>query len=222
MEGMNMLNNNKCCFIFAIILGLAVWAPTGIIAQNPTAPITFEDDSWNCPCDHSRLEMLAYPPCSLCWEAEEQPPDVVYFFVRDIDPLKPNRWLILPRAHTRGMQHFSDLNAADSQVLWAAAIEKAKALWGNQWGLAVNGDGGNTQCHAHAHIGKLPDGVEDRSILFKKGRAPVPGKEQITLKGPEDIKAPANGESFWIHPFEGGLHLHIEDRLASAEFVLMR
>jgi CDP-diacylglycerol pyrophosphatase len=166
--------------------------------------------------------MLAYPPCSLCWEAEAQPADVAYFFIKDVDPRKPNRWLILPRAHTRGMQSLSDLNDADSSRFWAAAIEKAQSLWGNQWGLAVNGDDGRTQCHAHAHIGKLLPEAESRDFLVKVGWSPVPGKEPIMLKGPEEIKAPTNGESFWIHPFGGGLHFHIEDSQASAEFVLMR
>jgi CDP-diacylglycerol pyrophosphatase len=221
-RGMKVPNNKRCYFIFAILLGLAAGTLPPAGAQNPTDSSAQEDDNWLCPCDHSRYEMLAYPMCSLCWEAEMQPPDVAYFFLKDIDPLKPNRWLILPTAHTRGMQSLSDLSAADSRIFWAAAVEKAQAMWGKQWGIAVNGNDGRTQCHAHAHIGKLLDGTEDSYYLFKAGWAPGPGKAPITLKGPEEIKAPANGESFWIHPLGDGLHLHIEDRQASAEFVLMR
>ena len=197
-----------------------VWARAA--PQFPTTAFKPDYES-RCPCDHSIVEpLLAYPQCSLCLESEFHPPDPPFFFVQDINPEKPNRWLILPRLHDKGMQNMSDLSATESSKFWAAAIRKGEELWGKHWGLAVNGELGRTQCHAHVHIGKLLDGVEGNEFLFKKGWSRVPGKAPITVKGPEEIKAPANGQAFWIHPVGKGLHLHIEDVTASAEFVLMR
>lgn len=176
-----------------------------------------------CPCDHSIPEtLLAYPQCSLCLESEFHPQDPPYFFIRDNHPGKPNRWLILPRAHDKGMQNLSDLSASVISEFWAAAIRKGEELWGEEWGLAVNGEQARSQCHAHVHIGKLLDGVEGNEFLFKTGRSRVPGKEPITVSGPEGIKVPDKGASFWIHPVDEGLHLHVEDITAVAEFVLMR
>jgi hypothetical protein len=147
---------------------------------------------------------------------------VPFFFVQDIDFSKPNRWLLLPRAHDKGMQNLSDLAAVDSVKFWAAAIRKGEELWGKQWGLAVNGELARSQCHAHVHIGKLLDGAEGNEFLFKMGWSRVPGKAPITVAGPDGIKAPDKGASFWIHSVGDGLHVHVEDITAAAEFVLMR
>jgi len=202
------------------ILASFVWISPA--SQSPT--VVFKPDyESRCPCDHSIAEtLLAYPQCSLCLESEFHPPDPPFFFVKDINPGKPNRWLILPRFHDKGMQHISDLTAVDSGKFWAAAIRKGETLWGKQWGLAVNGELGRSQCHAHVHIGKLLDEAEGNEFLVKIGRSRIPGKAPITVEGPDGIKAPAKGEAFWIHPVGKGLHLHIEDVTASAEFVLMR
>jgi hypothetical protein len=210
---------------FALLLLLAVQAGfLRIEAASQSPTVTFKPDYQSrCPCDHSIAEtLLAYPQCSLCLESEFHNPDEACFFVQDIDPSKPNRWLILPRAHDKGMQNLSDLSAAVSHKFWAAAVRKAEELWGKQWGLAVNGELARSQCHAHAHIGKLLDGVEGNEFLYKRGFSRIPGRAPITVKGPDRIKAPGKGAAFWIHPVEGGLHVHIEDRTAAAEFVLMR
>jgi diadenosine tetraphosphate (Ap4A) HIT family hydrolase len=202
-------------------------ALTGLLwaqdAQQTPKKVFIPDYESICPCDHTIAEtLLAYPQCSLCLESEFHPPDVPYFFVQDIDPTKPNRWLILPKAHDKGMQDLSELNSADSKKFWAAAVRKGEELWGNQWGLAVNGEQGRSQCHAHAHIGKLLDGVEETGFLLKIGWSRVSGKPPVTISGPDEIKAPGKGMSFWIHPVKDGLHVHVEDITASAEFVLMR
>jgi hypothetical protein len=80
---------------------------------------------------------MAAKNCGLCREAEKQPADTTVFFLKDINPLKPNRWLALPRAHTHALK---DVSPEARLALWNAAIEKARSMWGDQWGLAVNGD----------------------------------------------------------------------------------
>jgi diadenosine tetraphosphate (Ap4A) HIT family hydrolase len=217
-----MVNRGRRLVPAVVVMGLAGFLGAGAAPQSPQVVFRPDYES-RCPCDHSVAEtLLAYPQCSLCLESEFHRPDVPFFFVQDINPGKPHRWLILPRAHDKGMQNLSDLSAVDSGIFWAAAIQKAKELWGKNWGLAVNGEQGRSQCHAHAHIGKLLNGVEGNDFLFKKGWSRVPGKAPITVSGVETIKAPDKGASFWIHPVKKGLHIHIEDITASAEFVLMR
>ena len=90
--------------------------------------------------------------------------------------------------------------------LWSAAIEKAKSLWGDSWGLAVNGDESRTQCHAHIHIGKLLDGVET-------GRF-------VVANGPAEIPVPDEGGGLWVHPDGGKLHVHLGEQIT--ETVLLR
>ena len=154
-----------------------------------------------CACDHARPETLAARSCALCREAEKQPADVAVFFLKDINPAKPNRWLALPRRH----EPFSAMTAAERAEFWTAAIAKARALFGGQWAIAVNGPRYVTQCHPHAHLGKLLDGVETA--------------DAVTVTRPEDIVAPADA-GLWIHPVAGGYHVHVGDEIA--ETVLLR
>src|SRR5712692_8239443 len=114
---------------------------------------------------------MAAKECGLCREAESQATDVQVFFVKDINPRKPNRWLALPRAHRHAL---ADMTPEARSALWSAAIEKAKSLWGDQWGLAVNGDEKRTQCHAHIHIGKLLDAAEPTGFTEAGGPAGIP------------------------------------------------
>jgi hypothetical protein len=74
------------------------------------------------------------------------------------------------------------------------AIAKAKELWGDSWGLAINSLETRTQCHMHIHIGKLMDGMED-------GRF-------VVVDGPADIPLPREGDGLWVHPAAGRLHVH--------------
>ena len=160
-------------------------------------------DVRNCACDVAKPETMAARECGLCREAEKQPADAVVFFVKDINPNKPNRWLALPRAHA----HFLKDLPADARVgWWTAAIEKAKSVWGDAWGVAVNGDERRSQCHLHMHIGKLLDNVETPSFVM--------------VDGPADIPVPTDGSGFWIHPVGGKLHVHTGEQ--AAELVLMR
>ena len=93
----------------------------------------------------------------------------------------------------------------DRIALWAAAIGKAKELWGDAWGVAYNGEQVRTQCHAHLHIGKLLQGVCSGKIL--------------TISRPSQIpKHPRKG--LWIHPVGNKLHVHLEENIS--ETALMR
>jgi hypothetical protein len=163
-------------------------------------------DVHNCTCDPARPESLEARECSLCREAEKQPGHIPFFFLKDINPRKPNRWLVLPRVHGKGPHPLPDLPAKQRSELWTAAIEKAKSLFGEQWGLAVNGNSSRTQCHAHIHVGRLLEGVETASFVRVQSVAEIP--------------AIADGSGFWIHPEGSGLHVHTGEEIT--ETVLVR
>lgn len=163
-------------------------------------------DISTCACDPSRPETMTVRQCSLCREAEKQPPDVDFFFLKDNNPRKPNRWLLLPRAHYDGVGGLAQLSRAERTRMWRLAIERARQLWGDGWGLAYNGDKVRTQCHFHLHIGKLLAGIEtDRFIV---------------VSGPEHIPVPKDGTGLWIHPAGDKLHVHLGEQ--TTETVLFR
>jgi diadenosine tetraphosphate (Ap4A) HIT family hydrolase len=164
-------------------------------------------DARNCACDATKPETLASVNCSLCREAEKQPVDQGVFFLKDANPTKPNRTLALPRKHTAGPHNLEDLSAADRTELFAAAIAKARELWGDQWGIAYNGVERRTQCHAHLHIGKLVEGAET-------------GHDFLTLDSAADIVVPKDGSGFWIHAVKGKIYEHSGEQVN--EFVLER
>ena len=147
--------------------------------------------------------------CGLCREAEKQPADAPVFFLKDINPRKPNRWLALPRAHHARARR-NDAGGARSRF-GPPPSKRRSALWGDQWGLAVNGDERRTQCHAHIHIGKLLEGVETPTI-------------SSIVDGPASIPIPTDGTGFWVHPVGGKLHVHLgrtDHRNRSAEVDLL-
>jgi diadenosine tetraphosphate (Ap4A) HIT family hydrolase len=158
-----------------------------------------------CICDPAKPDTMELRQCSLCQEAERQPPDVDIFFLKDASPRKPNRWLALPRAHGSTMHHLHDLPSAERTRLWAAAISKAKSVWGQEWGVAYNGEKVRTQCHLHVHIGKLLKGIETDHF--------------IVVSRPSQIPAP-KGEGLWIHPSGNKLHVHLGEQ--ATETVLLR
>ena len=100
----------------------------------------------------------------------------------------------------------AEAQPAERTGYWTAAIAKARELWGNQWGIAMNGLERRTQCHAHMHIGKLLDGVEDDGF--------------VVVDSPADIPVPPDGTGIWIHPVGNKLHVHVGDQ--AAELVLER
>jgi len=163
-------------------------------------------DVRNCDCDVSRPETMVARNCGLCREAETQPAGVQVFFLKDINPRKPNRWLALPRYHTKGGHAFADMTPEQRLALWSGAIEKARSLWGDKWGLAVNGDESRTQCHMHIHVGKLLEGIETGNF--------------IVVDGPAQIPAPKDGSGLWIHPEGNKLHVHLGEQIT--ETVLLR
>lgn len=158
-----------------------------------------------CACDSAEPETLKARQCSLCNEADKQPAGEAVFFLKDINPRKPNRWLALPRAHSGGPHHLHEMSARDRTLLWTAAIARAKSLWGDEWGIAYNGEKVRTQCHTHFHIGKLLRGIETKNF--------------IAVTQPSDIPAPA-GEGLWIHPAGNKIHVHLGEQ--TTETVLLR
>jgi CDP-diacylglycerol pyrophosphatase len=158
-----------------------------------------------CACDPQKPKTMAVRQCSLCREAEKQPAEQTIFFLKDINPRKPNRWLALPRAHGSGLHHLHDLSHESRTALWSAAIEKAKSMWGDDWGVAYNGEKVRTQCHTHIHIGKLMPHIETNHF--------------IVISKPSQIPAPA-GEGLWIHPAGNKLHVHLGEQ--TTETALMR
>jgi hypothetical protein len=174
------------------------WLPLFLLLS-----VTGVADVRECSCDVASAESMAKRECGLCREAEKQPAGTPVFFLRDINPRKPNRWLALPRAHRHVL---TDFTPEERLAFWTAALVKAKELFGDHWGLAVNADWRRTQCHIHAHIGKLLDGVEPDQFVIVNGAA--------------DLPVPRDGDGFWIHPVGGKLHVHLGEE--AAENVLMR
>lgn len=160
-------------------------------------------DIVTCTCDHARPETLQARSCSLCREAEKQPADVRIFFLKDANPTKPGRWLALPREHFRS---FDQLPADLRGELLRAAMEKAKALFGDEWAIAYNAPELQTQCHVHVHLGKWMPAVENTQF--------------VTVQRIEDVPVPPKGEGFWVHPVGNVLHVHTGDQIT--ETVLVR
>lgn len=157
-----------------------------------------------CGCDHSQPSTLELPGCSLCREAAGQTGQI--FFLKDTNPRKPNRTLVLPRKHNKGLEKLADLSPEERAAFWKAAIAKAQELWPDAWGIALNADAVRTQCHLHAHIGKLLEGAEESTRRL--------------VVAPEQFPIPDPNVGLWFHPVPGGFHVHLDRD--TAEFVLMR
>ncbi|MBI4876928.1 MAG: hypothetical protein HY822_20005, partial [Acidobacteria bacterium] len=115
------------------------------------------------------------------------------------------RWLALPRTHTAGGHHLDELPDKERIALWTAAIQKAKELWGAEWGVAYNGEQVRTQCHAHVHIGKVLKYVCSGRI--------------VTIASPAQIpRHPRRG--LWLHQAGDKMHVHLEENIC--ETALMR
>jgi hypothetical protein len=143
--------------------------------------------------------------CGLSREAARQPAEPFIFFLKDISPRKQQRWLALPRTLKRDFFRLSDLTAKERLEFWTVAVAKAKELWGEDWGLAINGDKVRTQCHLHIHIGKF-----------------LPASERpnyIVIEHPRQIPVP-KGDGLWIHPVGRKLHVHTGEQIC--ETVLLR
>lgn len=164
---------------------------------------SLQADIVTCACDPNVPGTLEARQCSLCREAEKQPPETKVFILKDVNPTKPGRWLALPRMHDRALGQLP----ADLRVeLLAGAITKAKSLFGEDWAVAYNAPSVQTQCHVHLHVGKLIQGVENGQF--------------ITATKIEDIPVPAPGEGFWLHPQGNLFHVHTGEQIT--ETVLLR
>lgn len=170
----------------------------------PTASAQMVD----CACDPANPESMKARQCSLCAEAEKHPPGTSVFFLKDVNPRKPNRYLALPRAHTPKGHRLADLTAEQRTALWTGAIAKARELWGETgWGIAINGDKVRTQCHTHIHISRLLPGVDW-------------GTDFIEVSSPAEIPVPGE-DGLWIHPTANGkLKVHRGEQIT--ETVLLR
>lgn len=146
-------------------------------------------DVTNCACDVTRPETLKARECSLCVEAEKHPAGVEFFTLRDVNPRKPNRWLVLPHAHTPGPHALHLLPKQARTKFWSYAIEQAKDKFGEEWGVAYNGQLMRTQCHLHVHIGRWIKASD--TVKFK------------LVKRVEDFPAPADS-GILVRPVKGG------------------
>lgn len=178
--------------ILLLSLG-AFWA-----GANPPFPVV------GCPCDHADADSLDSRVCSLCRTAEQQS-DAVYF-LKDINPAKPNRYLALPKAHGSGLQAIGEMGAAQREAVWSAAIQRAEELFGARWGLAHNSYFFRTQCHAHIHMGPLSPEVKDEGGTLYDSAGNFPAVEA--------------SQGIWVHPKEGRFCVHLDRDLA--EVVLIR
>jgi diadenosine tetraphosphate (Ap4A) HIT family hydrolase len=177
-------------------------AASGFLLSTPA-----RGDVRGCHCESlTPAEMEKQRECSLCLEANKQPAYVDVFFLKDANPTKPNRLLVLPKAHTPGSHSLASLSPEARHLLWTTAIAKAQEVWGDGWAIAYNGDERRTQCHTHLHIGKLLPDQE--------------GGQPLVVNGPIDIPAPKDGTGLWVHPVDGKLHVHLGQQVN--ETVLMR
>lgn len=161
-------------------------------------------DVSKCACDPSKPETLKARECALCVEAGKHPADVEFFVLKDINPRKPGRWLVLPRAHMPGPHALHDMPKADRDRLWRFTIDTAKEKFGDDWGIAYNGWKVRTQCHLHVHIGKFIRAAENSN--FK------------VVRKIEDFPAPADS-GVWIHPIPGGFHVHTGEQIMETALV---
>ncbi len=157
------------------------------------APPRAAGDVRGCECNLSDPESMKKRECSLCREAELQPAGVEFFVLRDANPRKPNRWLVMPKAHSPGPHPLHMLSRSGRTRLWTYAIAEAKKRFGNEeWGVAYNGDKVRTQCHLHVHIGRFIAAAENSKFKL--------------VRRIEDFPTPAEG-GVLIHPVRGGYHV---------------
>ncbi len=100
--------------------------------------------------------------CIFCRIARgDQPADIVYednevLAFRDINPIAPNHFLIIPRRHVATANHLEENDAELAGRLMLTARRLA-----SEWGFSeegyrltmnCNGDGGQTVYHMHLHL----------------------------------------------------------------------
>jgi hypothetical protein len=165
--------------------------------------VVLRADVTNCSCDPSNPASMTAGLCSLCREAEKHTGEM--FFLKDTNPRKPNRTLLLPRAHAPVGHPLDELPREFQTRFLEAAIAKGKELWSGGWGIAYNHENVRTQCHGHIHIGKLLKGL-------------APGKF-YDAGSVDQIRIPRKG-GIWIHPVGNRLRVHYGEQIT--ETVLLR
>ncbi len=174
---------------------LMLFAAFGLAAQA---------DVSQCNCDPKKPETMKARECSLCAEAEKQPAGVELFLLKDINPRKPNRWLVLPREHYGAAHDLHAMPKAQRDGLWRFAIQVAKEKFGDDWGLAYNGPKVRTQCHMHLHVGRLIRAAENSKFRVVRRLEEFPA--------PED-------SGIWVHPVRGGFHVHTGEQIMETALV---
>ena len=177
-------------------LVLLLW---GVLAVLPLSA-----QGTKCQCDLTNPESLKLRQCSLCVEAEKHPKDVEFFVLKDVNPRKPNRWLVLPREHDDGQHPIHQLPVAVRQRLWKFAVQAAKEKFGEEWAIAYNGSEVRTQCHLHIHVGRFIRAAENSKFRI--------------VKRPEDFPGPEL-TGVWIHPVPGGYHVHENEQIMETALV---
>lgn len=152
-------------------------------------------------------------------EAAKRPVTENIFVLKDSSPAKPNRWLALPRAAFDGATPLTRMTAGDWLELWTKAMAQGKEMWGDGWGIALNSDISRTQCHMHAHIGKLLKGQEpeDQNTLPLETPKRAAG---VYINGPAELPTLADGAGMWFHPAGNRLHVHTGELIT--ETVLLK
>jgi len=159
-----------------------------------------------CHCDHEVLASLTTRECSLCQVASQHTEAI--FVLKDNDPRKPNRWLVLPSRHeTPGIQLLRSLERAERNEFLLAAVREAEKRFPDGWGIAINEDSERTQCHLHVHLGPARRGIACP-------RAGASRTDASTLLDGIDL----DGE-IWIHSDGGGGGYHVHTTV-TAESVL--
>ena len=159
-----------------------------------------------CECDPADPSTMAARQCSLSREALKQLSGLPFFFLKDANPSKPNRTLALPVAVRKGVHSLADMSPEERVQFWTAAIQKAKELWGDDWGLAINGEETRTQCQPHIHIGKFLPAAKRADF--------------VVVDGPARIPVPKDGAGLWLYPDGDRLRVHVGEQLT--ETVLLR
>lgn len=178
--------------------GLSLFIPSILYA------LTLQAQSAKCDCDPARPETMKTRQCSLCAEAEKQTGADEFFVLKDINPRKPNRWLVLPRTHGEGDHPMHELPKDVRTRLWKFAVAAAREKFGDEWGLAYNGSKVRTQCHLHIHFGRFIRAAENSRFKI--------------IRRIEDFPAPVEGGVF-IHPVKGGFHVHTQEEIMETALV---
>jgi CDP-diacylglycerol pyrophosphatase len=165
--------------------------------------LLFFADIRGCVCDPARPDTMQGKECSLTRAAVEETSGDPVVFKQDANPTKPHRWLAIPHLLRHRLE---DMTPAERAQYWTAAIQKAKALWGDQWAIAVNSEERRSQCQLHAHIGKLLADVDKSGGML--------------VKQVEDIPLPEKGFGLWVQPEGNGFRVHTDQN--APEVFLMR